>query len=82
MIYNCGIPGHTNLFLIVRVYHYVATHVLNKNSIIQVRSPNVVKLTFHTTCTALAPSVSKFFPLSEVPISKRDAIEESHCLIQ
>ena len=29
-----------------------------------------------------APSRSKFFPLREVPILKRDVIEENHCLIQ
>ena len=29
-----------------------------------------------------APRVSNFFPLREVPILKRDAIEENHCLIQ
>ena len=29
-----------------------------------------------------APSGRKFFPLREVPILKRDAIEEKHCLIQ
>ena len=28
------------------------------------------------------PSESKFFPLREVSISKRDTIEEDHCLIQ
>ena len=28
--------------------HYVATHVRNKNSNIQGRSPNVVKVIFHT----------------------------------
>ena len=27
-------------------------------------------------------SGSKFFPLREVPILSRDAIEENHCLIQ
>ena len=29
-----------------------------------------------------SPSGSKFFPFREVPILKRDAIEENHCLIQ
>ena len=29
-----------------------------------------------------ALSGSKFFPLREVPILKRDANEENHCLIQ
>ena len=29
-----------------------------------------------------ALKVSKFFPLREVPILKKDAIEENHCLIQ
>ena len=29
-----------------------------------------------------APSGSKFFPLREVPILKRDAIEENHCLVR
>ena len=28
------------------------------------------------------PSGSKFFHLREVPILKKDAIEENHCLIQ
>ena len=27
-------------------------------------------------------SGSKFFPFREVPVLKRDAIEEGHCLIQ
>ena len=29
-----------------------------------------------------APSGSKFFPLINVPILKREAIEENHCLFQ
>ena len=47
----------------------------------------MVKVIFNTirNCTLrkeIAPSVNKFFPLREVSISKRDTIEESHCLIQ
>ena len=62
-------------------------HMRNKNSNIQGRSPNVVKVIFHAirNCSykkEFAPFVSKFFPLREVPIMKRDAIEENHCLIQ
>ena len=34
----------------------------------------MVKVIFHTG--------SEFFPLKEVPILKKDAIEENHCLIQ
>ena len=61
----------------------------NKNSNIQGRSLNEIKVIFHTihvrNCSLrkeFAPSGSKFFPLREVPILKRDAIEENHCLIQ
>ena len=60
-----------------RSSHYAVTHVRNKN--IQGRSPNVVKVIFHATRNC---SGSKLFPLMKVPISKRDAIEEKHCLIQ
>ena len=47
----------------------------------------MVKVIYHTTknCSErkeFAPSGSKFFPLREVPILKRDTIEENHCLIQ
>ena len=59
----------------------------NTNSNIQGWSLNVVKVIFHTlrNCShrkEFAPSGSKFFPLREVPILKRGAIEENHCLIQ
>ena len=59
----------------------------NKNSNNQGRSPNVVKVIFHTirNCSLrkeFAPSGSKFFPLRVVPILKRDAIEVNHCLVQ
>ena len=59
----------------------------NKNSNIQGRSLNVIKVIFHTIRNCLlrkefAPSGSKFFPLREVPILKSDAIEENHCLIE
>ena len=39
----------------------------------------VVKVIFHTIKNY---SGSKFFPIREVPILKRDAIEEKHCSIQ
>ena len=47
----------------------------------------MVKVIFHTirNCSyrkEFAPSGSKLFPLREVPILKRDAIEEKRCLIQ
>ena len=49
----------------------------------------MVKVTFHLirNCSfrkEFAPSGSKFFPLREVPISKRDAIDDAcnQCLIQ
>ena len=47
----------------------------------------MVKVIFHAigNCTLrkeFAPSGNKFFPLKEVPVMKRDAIEENHCLIQ
>ena len=48
----------------------------NKNSNNQGRSPNVVKVIFHTIRNC------KFFPLRVVPILKRDAIEVNHCLVQ
>ena len=59
------------------------THVGNKNSNIQGRSPNVVKVIFHTIRNGslrkeFAPPGSKFFTLREIPISKSDAIEENH----
>ena len=58
-----------------RSSHYAVTHVRNKNSNIQGRSPNVVKVTFHVirNCSyrkEFAPSGSKFFPLREVSIMK------------
>ena len=45
----------------------------------------MVKVIFHTirNCSEskeFAPSESKFFPLREVPILKRGAIKENHCL--
>ena len=59
----------------------------NKNSSNQESSPNVVKVIFHTLRNSskkkeFAPSGGKFFPLREVPILKRGAIVEKHCLIQ
>ena len=58
----------------------------NKNSNIQGRSSNVVKEISIPQGTALkgkfAPLGSKFFPLRAIPILKRGAIEENHCLIQ
>ena len=62
-------------------------HVRNKNSNIQGRSLNALKAILHTikNCSErkeFAPSGSKFFPLREVPILKRDVIEENHCLVQ
>ena len=54
-------------------------HVPNKNSNIQGRSPNVVKVIFYNIRNC---SGSKFFLLREVLILKRDANEENHCLIQ
>ena len=58
-----------------------------KNSNIQGRLPNVVKVVFHAirNCSLrkeFAPSGSKFFPIREVSIMKRDATEGNHCLIQ
>ena len=51
----------------------------NKNSNIQGRLPNVVKvILYHKEL----PFGSKFFPLREVPILKSDAIEENHFFIQ
>ena len=63
------------------------THVCDKNSNTQGSSPNVVKMIFHTLSNwskrkEFPPSGSKFFPLREVPILKRDVSEETHCLIQ
>ena len=62
------------------------THARNKISNIQGRSRNAIKVIFHIimNCSQrkeFAPSGSKFFPLREVPILKRDAIGENHCLI-
>ena len=47
----------------------------------------MVKVIFRTlwNCSLrkeFASSWSKFFPLREVPMLKRDAIVENHCLIQ
>ena len=62
-------------------------HVRNKDSNTQGSSPNVVKVFFHTrrNCSKrkeVAPPGSKFIPIGEVPILKRDVIVENHCLIQ
>ena len=71
-----------------RSSHQAVTHVRNKNSSIQGRSPNVVKVIkypYHKKLLLkerIRPSGSKFFPLREVPIMKRDVIELNHCLIQ
>ena len=67
----------------------------NKISNIRGRSPYVVKVIFHTirNCSKrkefapygrkeFAPYGSKFYPLREVPILKRDGIEDNHCLIR
>ena len=66
---------------------YSVTHFYNKNSNIQGRLSNVVKVISQTrrNCSKkkeFNPSASKFFPLREVPILKRNAIEENLCLIQ
>ena len=52
-------------------------HARNRNSNTQGSSPNVVKVVFYTlkNCSLrkeFAPSGSKFFPLRELPIMKRD----------
>ena len=56
------------------------THLHNKNSNTQGSSSKVVKVIFHTkrNCSyrkEYAPCGSKFFPLREVPIMKRDAVK-------
>ena len=60
-----------------RSSHYSFTHVCNKNSNIQGRSPNVVNLIFHAIRNC---SIKKEFAPSK--FLKKDAIEEDHCLIQ
>ena len=60
--------------------HYTSTHMGNKNSNIQGRSSNIVKVIYHTirNCSYLGKNL-----LPEgVPILKRDTIGENHCLIQ
>ena len=59
-------------------------HMRNKNSNTQGSSPNVVKVIFHNFSKReeFARSGSEFFPIREVPISKRDVIVENHFLIQ
>ena len=71
-----------------RSFHYAVTHVRNENSNIQGMTPYAVKVSFHTIRNSskrreFAPefSGSEIFPLREVPILKRDAIEENRCLI-
>ena len=59
----------------------------NENSNIQGTSLYVIKVIFHTilNCSVrkeFAPSGSKFFPLREVPILKRDESEDNICLIE
>ena len=66
---------------------YAVTHMCNENSNVEGRSPNVVKVIFHSirnysSRKEFAPSGSKFFPVREVHILKRDAVDENHCLIQ
>ena len=57
---------------------------LNKNSNVQGRSNNVVKVIFHAirNCSKRKEFAPSFFPFRVVPILKKDAIEENHCLIQ
>ena len=62
-------------------------HVRSKDNNIKGRSPNLVKVIFHNIRNyslrkEFGPSGSKFFALRELPISKRDAVEEKYCLIQ
>ena len=45
---------------------------------IQGRIPNVVKVIFQTK----KERIRSLWPLREVPVFKRDAIEENHCLFQ
>ena len=59
----------------------------NKLGIIAYVCFNHVKVIYHTirNCSQrkeFAPSGSKLFPLRAVPILKRDAVEENHCLVQ
>ena len=51
----------------------------NKNIKIQGRSPNMVYHKDLLLKKEFAPSGSKFFPLREVPILKREANEENLC---
>ena len=75
----------TNSIGVAPITHY--THMRKKNRNTHGSSPNVVKVIFHAirNCSArkeFAPFGSKFFPLREVLILKRDVIVENHCLIQ
>ena len=50
---------------------------------IQWKSPNVLLMVRNCPKKKqFAPSGSEFFPLREVPILKRDAIEKNHCSFQ
>ena len=60
-----------------RSSHYAVAHVRNKNSNIQGRSPNVVKVIFHTKRYG-----ANSFLIRDVPFLIRDAIEENHYLFQ
>ena len=70
-----------------RSTRYTVTHVRNKNSHIQDRSPNEINVISIPKGTVLKgknslPLGAKSFPVRDVPIWKRDAIEENHCLFQ
>ena len=54
----------------------------NKNSNIQGRSRDFPCHKELLLKVRICSSGSKFFPLREFPIMKRDAIEENHCLVQ
>ena len=68
-----------------RSSHYAVTHVREKNSNTQGRSPNFPLLkkkeTAHKGTNSL-PLGANSFLFREVPILKKDAIEENHSLIQ
>ena len=70
------------------ISHYAFTHVRNKNNSIQVMSPNVVKVIFHTirNCSKRKErSRSIWEQILSFKINshlKKNTIEEIHCLIQ
>ena len=78
----CFIDNFTSFIGVAPITQYM--HERNKNTNTQGSSPNVVKVISCLKALLLkeTPSGSKFFPLKEASITKRDIIIKNYCLLQ